>query len=1135
MKRTIRQIVKESVESEKLQLEWERQLVTAEEIVKRHEQGLGTVLLADEVGMGKTYVALAVIANHVFQTDENDRKVLLVVPPNNILARKWEQEIRTFNEKYIHESLRKDVGKRLRPKVVTDYWDMIQNLHDFQNQDTPRVSSVMLECFARAAWNWNDRRPKKKVWRKEWDAYGKLKPHSLEYLQFCSWYSPRAISDFLDDEFDANPLSMTQMIDELNNGDLGYGLLKNLFRKFGKNQDYFEANVFVIGMSALRKSRSDKVESQLLTTYIASCLLKGRWEDTRKAALKQLVKHNFCFVPSDMSANGNPHLRWFTDLCSINLWGMYEAVCEVIKGLGDLNVIVDRILDGDKLDHLFKTLQAQVISLKLNKSGIDLTVVDEVHNWKSGNNGANEFKERYASAIQNKLIMSATPFQLHQDELGRIFEIVAKPGDKSIDVVNNLLKDGTAKNCLEASEQFLRSWKVLGNVDHIHLLEEIDRINDVLEAVRGLSIRTDISEQLGSFLDSIIKYKDAISALQNELSQIIIRHTKNRDKRHFHAGREFAAIGIPDYTKVRRSLYAVPGYGSPSNALLNFLAMRVDQLVRRDTQVDQYESNAHLLGGITSSNKAFLDSNEKLLSNDMILPTTKNYLQFFKTSLQKNQHPKVEATVDRAFDNFRQGRKTLIFCERLGTQEEILSTLKKLIDEKIFPNGGIEQAQKDRAAILKDHQVVELFWSRSYLATLDVKIQGILKKHLLELSPKLIALVVEKITELNTHINQRQEFKLLDLAMLQEIGNQPGMQLGVIAELFNSDITALKQYLRIKVDHEPVPIDDAPLDSEQELDDISANKLEQILEAPSIWYSTDNALGFHKDLWHLIDSELRQLNVRDRDHLYVMAGILLDLGQGLRKVLLRLDLLQGFDRSRDESISTTAIRMLTEQKSWKRAHEFVEALLESEGTLSRKSEKNSKRQSLWKGVFLRDERIASELNGSVAADTRVNICAAFNSPLLPDILICTSIGSEGIDLHRHCAEVIHHDLPWNPAKLEQRTGRVDRVGSLAEKMCCKNYFRLNIGIPFLAHNYEKYQYEKLHIRAQNFEILLGKPEFPTDVEDEHVIDTSGNETVIEVAAQEIDRNIEQTISLPDKVVEYLKMDLSVYQAPYAIG
>jgi hypothetical protein len=39
---------------------------------------------------------------------------------------------------------------------------------------------------------------------------------------------------------------------------------------------------------------------------------------------------------------------------------------------------------------------------------------------------------------------------------------------------------------------------------------------------------------------------------------------------------------------------------------------------------------------------------------------------------------------------------------------------------------------------------------------------------------------------------------------------------------------------------------------------------------------------------------------------------------------------------------------------------------------------------------------------------------------------------EGVDLQRFCRHVIHHDLDWNPSSIEQRTGRIDRLGCKAE-------------------------------------------------------------------------------------------------------
>lgn len=104
----------------------------------------------------------------------------------------------------------------------------------------------------------------------------------------------------------------------------------------------------------------------------------------------------------------------------------------------------------------------------------------------------------------------------------------------------------------------------------------------------------------------------------------------------------------------------------------------------------------------------------------------------------------------------------------------------------------------------------------------------------------------------------------------------------------------------------------------------------------------------------------------------------------------------------------------------------------------------------------------------------------FNTPLLPDILVCTQVGQEGIDLHRHCRHVVHYDLGWNPATLEQRTGRTDRLGSkalrernLAIEQGAKELPGLDIALPYLAGTYDERMYDRLRSRAQTFEILTG--------------------------------------------------------------
>ncbi len=103
----------------------------------------------------------------------------------------------------------------------------------------------------------------------------------------------------------------------------------------------------------------------------------------------------------------------------------------------------------------------------------------------------------------------------------------------------------------------------------------------------------------------------------------------------------------------------------------------------------------------------------------------------------------------------------------------------------------------------------------------------------------------------------------------------------------------------------------------------------------------------------------------------------------------------------------------------------------------------------------------------------------FNSPLFPEVLVVTAVGQEGIDLHRECRQVIHHDLPWNPATLEQRTGRVDRIGSKTDRIRANGngngggQARLEIAVPYIAGTYDERRFRVLEGRARLFEVTMG--------------------------------------------------------------
>jgi hypothetical protein len=88
-----------------------------------------------------------------------------------------------------------------------------------------------------------------------------------------------------------------------------------------------------------------------------------------------------------------------------------------------------------------------------------------------------------------------------------------------------------------------------------------------------------------------------------------------------------------------------------------------------------------------------------------------------------------------------------------------------------------------------------------------------------------------------------------------------------------------------------------------------------------------------------------------------------------------------------------------------------------------------------------DERIAV-FHGGMGDEAREELQRAFNgSPAEHPvrILIATDAAREGLNLQSHCADLFHVDIPWNPARMEQRNGRIDRTLQPSPTVHC-HYF-----------------------------------------------------------------------------------------------
>lgn len=104
------------------------------------------------------------------------------------------------------------------------------------------------------------------------------------------------------------------------------------------------------------------------------------------------------------------------------------------------------------------------------------------------------------------------------------------------------------------------------------------------------------------------------------------------------------------------------------------------------------------------------------------------------------------------------------------------------------------------------------------------------------------------------------------------------------------------------------------------------------------------------------------------------------------------------------------------------------------------------------------------IHGGIHNDQRWVEIERFKDVRGPRILLSSEVGSEGIDL-QFCRVLVNYDLPWNPMRVEQRIGRIDRVGQQAKRLSIVN-FKVKDTV-------EERLYDRLHSKLARFANSLG--------------------------------------------------------------
>ncbi len=678
--------------------------------------------------------------------------------------------------------------------------------------------------------------------------------------------------------------------------------------------------------------------------------------------------------------------------------------------------------------------------------------------------------------------------------------------------------------------------------------------------------------------------------LSQELGELVIRHRRRSEHRMFRVGDEYIRsldghLERPD----RHVLHSAPGLDVRGDGELPlYLLMRC--------VTDQKQRGRSSLGqDLTGCYSTLLASSEwrKIEAWASDGDHRSPYPAMLKAIVDPRkdpEHPKLKEVVRATLEAWKAGEKTLIFCFRTNTAERLRDIIRAAIERELRVQrtqclGGETQLRalrsrltgrdRDLIGLGLDRVLLSMAWasqvSRATTEDQEALSPGDLllrDDDLVRLAELALAAKVDLLSErvdrvfLNRAIEHTLARRLTrarrgpdrwrkvlehmaeDAWVERPYACEPERQDGADAQ---GDATGFDErgvHTVYKLDFQRVQGDAA----RQLAEDLAARRrragigsiFDQYARGPSLWFGVDPLAELARRGDPHDHASVRTLQAL-HDHLWEIThdedgwAQRMLVFQALRRALLRDSVLLRLlpeKTERDESgwgelLTHEFFNPLPGQRESMadRIAIFVEDLRASSGSvLGRGSAEGSSRHRLFEATKLRDQQFVALVTGSTPRDQRERVFAGFNTPLLPEVLVCTSVGQEGIDLHRHCRHVVHYDLAWNPAVLEQRTGRADRIGSKTFRERDHGHSQdgtgpfLEIGVPFLAGTYDERQYEELRLRSQTFEVLTGgdlSAEQP-DLRDDRD-DPAGKAMGLRL------------MSLPDDIVRELRVDLAVWR------
>lgn len=877
-----------------------RQQRTAVEVTSRLKRQPG-LILADEVGMGKTFVALASAATIHF-TDPERRPVVIMVP--RALAEKWPRDAEVFKKNCLKGAW--SHAFRFPDAPIESGTDFLKTLDD---EDTKR-NAVVFVTHGALHRSLSDGWIRLAILRKS--LHGR---HGTAEVR-------TAIGRFA-----GELLRMANAVDE----SAWDGLLsRDPSEWLGYlERNYPEAAELLEGDDPVPRHLWEALDGDIFTSE-----LRGIYD-----CLLQIPKRE------------SKHLsQRITDLRR-ELKGRIEGVWSLLKGRMKVRL---PLLIFDEAHHL-KNPGTQLVKSLFQGSSEDAVDIAQ-------KNGA------FYGVFEKMLMLTATPFQLGHHELLHVLELFQSVAwekqNEGIDLETfraAIKRLGIALDSAQSAALRLdQTWARLKAEDLL-----VDGQPAGMEGGwwDALQQGIDITSNARAAKEQAALTGAAMRAAESELKPWVLRHLRPREFAHERGQvarrRVLPGEGIRDASRIEQGL---PVQGA---ALLPFL-------LSARTVALQPGKRAVFAEGLASSYEAFIhthknrehgsdhddDAAEEIEADGRLQwygDEIRRSLLVGQDGMIGQEHPKVDATADKALHLWKQGEKVVIFCHYIQTGLALRRAVSKRVRKEIHELA----AHKMRGATE---------------AEVDERLEAIGQVFLKE-NPT------------------RKRFDELAAKLVREEGPTLG------AKDIDSTVEVMRRFFRTPAflaRFFPLAADPTPVDVD------------------AAFHAKD---WEGESLWAILSRFVKFIEGREKDE--------------------RDDYLQALDR-----IQTGT-------------HKAAEASVDGEVAIGQGE------------PWLPNVRL---VNGRTKMEARRALMLTFNTPFYPEILIASAVLAEGVDLHLNCRHIIHHDLCWNPSTIEQRTGRVDRIGAKVEKCGIP----IDIFMPYVAGTQDEKMYRVVMDRERWFKVVMGE-------------------------------------------------------------